>query len=99
MEERLLRAAREAIGFMPDDEGLALHRAGLVAAPAGPLLEIGTYCGKSSVYLGSPARDGGSGLCTVDHHRGSAGKQPGLEHHGARAGGAPSRAMRHLPLF
>ena len=46
MDPRLLAAARAAVGFMPDDEGLALHGAGLTAGALGPLLEIGTYCGK-----------------------------------------------------
>jgi predicted O-methyltransferase YrrM len=83
MEERLLAVARAAKGFMPDDEGLALHEAGRSAAAAGvgPLLEIGTYCGKSAVYLGAAAREHGSVLFTVDHHRGSEENQPGWEHH------------------
>jgi len=68
---------------MPEEEGLALHRAGLEAAgtATGPLLEIGTYCGKSAVYLGSAARATGSVLFTLDHHRGSEENQPGWEHH------------------
>ena len=36
-----------------------------------PLLEIGTYCGKSAVYLGAAAREAGTVCFTVDHHRGS----------------------------
>jgi predicted O-methyltransferase YrrM len=55
---------------MPDDEGLALHRAGLSVASLGPLLEIGSYCGKSALYLGAAARQAGSVLFSVDHHRG-----------------------------
>ncbi len=81
MDDRLLSAARNAVGFMPDDEGLALHEAGLAAAPLGPLLEIGTYCGKSAIYLGAAARERGSVLYTVDHHRGSEENQPGWEWH------------------
>jgi predicted O-methyltransferase YrrM len=54
---------------------------GLQAATAGPLLEIGSYCGKSAVYLGTAARDAGTVLFTVDHHRGSEENQPGWEHH------------------
>ena len=81
MDPTLLEHARAAIGFMPDDEGLALHDAGRAAAAAGPLLEIGTYCGKSAVYLGAAAREGGSVLYTVDHHRGSEENQAGWEHH------------------
>src|SRR4051794_14194722 len=71
MDARLRDAARAAEGFMPDDEGLALHAAGLDGATVGPLLEIGTYCGKSAIYLGAAARARGTICFTVDHHRGS----------------------------
>lgn len=83
MRPQALAVARAARGFMPDDEGLALHRAGLAAAKGGlgPLLEVGTYCGKSAVYLGEAARAGGSILATIDHHRGSEENQAGWEHH------------------
>ena len=68
---------------MPDDEGVALFSAGLTAARTGlgPLLEVGTYCGKSAVYLGAAAREGGTQLISVDHHRGSEENQAGWEHH------------------
>jgi predicted O-methyltransferase YrrM len=81
MDPRLLEAARAAIGFMPDDEGLALHEAGLEGAAVGPLLEVGTYCGKSAIYLGAAARARGTVCFTVDHHRGSEENQDGWEHH------------------
>jgi predicted O-methyltransferase YrrM len=45
------------------------------------VLEIGSYCGKSSVYLGCGAKDGGGALVCVDHHRGSEEHQPGEEYH------------------
>ena len=47
----------------------------------GPLLEVGTYCGKSAVYLGAAARQAGACCFTVDHHRGSEENQAGWEHH------------------
>lgn len=76
-----LRAAAEAArGFMPPDEGLALHAAALTAGP-GPLLEVGSYCGKSAIYLGAAARTLGTVLVAVDHHRGSEENQPGWEWH------------------
>ncbi len=83
MDPALVALAGATRGFMPEHEGLALHRAGLeaVATGAGPLVEIGTYCGKSAVYLGSAARAAGSVLFTVDHHRGSEENQSGWEHH------------------
>jgi hypothetical protein len=83
MAPPLLSLARSTKGFMPDDEGLALYRAGFRAASLGlgPLVEIGAYCGKSTVYLGAAARAAGSLLVSVDHHRGSEECQPGWEHH------------------
>ncbi len=81
MDARLRRAAADAIGFMPEEEGLALYAAGLQAAELGPLLEIGSYCGKSATYLGAAARDRGTVLFTIDHHRGSEEHQLGQEFH------------------
>ncbi|MFP5318117.1 MAG: class I SAM-dependent methyltransferase [Acidimicrobiia bacterium] len=76
-----MAVARRARGFLPEAEGMALHRAGMAGAAAGPLLEIGTYCGRSAVYLGTAAAQAGTVLFTVDHHRGSEELQPGWEHH------------------
>lgn len=73
-----------AKGFMPTDEGDALYDAGIAAAaavPGAPLIEIGTYCGKSSIWLGSAAESAGTVLFTIDHHRGSEENQAGWEHH------------------
>src|SRR5688572_12678933 len=84
MEETLRLAAGEAIGFMPENEGLALHEAGLRGGKLGPLLEIGSYCGKSGIYLGAAARDQGTVLYSIDHHRGSEEQQPGEEYHDPR---------------
>ncbi|HZM31478.1 MAG TPA: class I SAM-dependent methyltransferase [Acidimicrobiales bacterium] len=77
-----LRAAADAArGFMPADEGLALYEAAAAVAVDGPLLEVGSYCGKSSVYLGAAAQDRGRLLFAVDHHRGSEENQAGWEWH------------------
>lgn len=67
-------------GFLPADEATAL-RAAAASAPVGVWLEIGTYCGKSTVHLGLVAQDRGAALVTVDHHRGSEENQPGWEWH------------------
>ena len=99
MDPGLLEHARNAIGFMPDDEGLVLHDAGRAAASTGPLLEIGTYCGKSAVYLGAAARAGDTVLYTVDHHRGSEENQAGWEWHDARLVDARTGRMDTLPFF
>ena len=67
-------------GFLPETEGLALYEAAL-GAGRGLWLEIGTYCGKSTVHLGAAAREVGAALVTLDHHRGSEENQPGWEWH------------------
>src|SRR6476620_5351586 len=81
MDDALREAAEAARGFMPPDEGLALHDAAAATVPDGPFLEIGSYCGKSAVYLGAAARERGTVLFSVDHHRGSEENQPGWEFH------------------
>jgi hypothetical protein len=96
-----LAKARAAKGFMPDDEGMALHQAGKVAAATGlgPLLEVGTYCGKSAIYLGAAARTAGTVLFTVDHHRGSEENQSGWEHHDTTVVDPRTGRMDTLPVF
>jgi predicted O-methyltransferase YrrM len=99
MDPHLFEVARAAKGFMPDDEGLALHAAGVDGARLGPLLEIGTYCGKSAVYLGAAARTAGTVLFTVDHHRGSEENQAGWEHHDPEVVDPETGKMDTLPFF
>ncbi|WP_308281243.1 class I SAM-dependent methyltransferase [Pimelobacter sp. 30-1] len=81
MPSDLLDHARAAKGFMPEDEGALLHRIALERLTHGPVLEVGTYCGKSAIYLGAAARQVGGTVFTVDHHRGSEENQAGWEHH------------------
>ena len=81
MPEELLRLARDVTGFMPEDEGSLLHRLARRRLPHGPVLEIGSYCGKSAVWLGAAAREVGGTVFTVDHHRGSEENQAGWQHH------------------
>ncbi|MDO9484617.1 MAG: class I SAM-dependent methyltransferase [Actinomycetota bacterium] len=70
-----------AKGFMPTDEGLLLHQCALDRLPFGPALEIGSYCGKSAIFLGAAAQIVGGTVFTLDHHRGSEENQAGWEHH------------------
>jgi len=99
MPEELRAIARDAKGFLPEPEGLALHGVGLEAAKVGPLLEVGTYCGKSAVYLGAAARAAGTLLFTVDHHRGSEELQPGWEHHDPEVVDSRTGRIDTLPRF
>jgi predicted O-methyltransferase YrrM len=95
----LLELARAARGFMPDDEGVALHRLARERLPRGPVLEIGTYCGKSALYLGAAAREVGGVVLTVDHHRGSEENQIGWEHHDSTLVDPATGRMDTLPSF
>jgi len=81
MAGQLMRAAQAAPGFMPAAEGLALFDAAAGYSRRGPVLEVGSYCGKSTVYLAAAARVVGQLVVTVDHHRGSEEHQPGWEYH------------------
>lgn len=94
-----VEAARRARGFMPEEEGLALYQAGRAAAAAGPLLEIGSYCGKSAVYLGTAAEESGTVLFCVDHHRGSEENQPGWAHHDPEVVDVRTGRIDTLPHF
>jgi len=103
VDPALLAAARAARGFMPDDEGLALHEAALAAglgpAVGGPLFEVGAYCGKSGVYLGAAAQATGTVLFSLDHHRGSEENQAGWEHHESDLVDPAVGLMDTLPVF
>jgi predicted O-methyltransferase YrrM len=99
MPDDLLAHARAAKGFMPEDEGLLLHRVARERLPHGPVLEVGTYCGKSAIYLGAAAREVGGVVVTVDHHRGSEENQAGWEHHDASLVDPALGVMDTLPTF
>jgi predicted O-methyltransferase YrrM len=102
MEPALQAAAEAARGFMPADEGMALHEAGLEAVasvPGAPLLEVGSYCGKSTIYLGAAARAGATVLVAIDHHRGSEENQPGWQWHEPDLVDPELGVMDTLPWF
>lgn len=78
---RLFDLAEQVIGFLPADEGRALYDAAVGYLDGGVGVEIGTYCGKSTVLLGAAALAAGAVLYTVDHHHGSEEHQAGWEYH------------------
>lgn len=77
----LFELAAQVTGFMPADEGRALYDAAVTYLGDGVGVEIGTYCGKSTVMLGAAAQQTGGVLYTIDHHHGSEEHQPGWEYH------------------
>jgi len=99
MDDDLRRAAEAAPGFMPANEGLALHAAAHEAAAYGPVLEIGTYCGKSTIYLAAAVRERRQLVITVDHHRGSEEHQPGWEYHDPSLVDQHTRRIDTLPTL
>ncbi len=99
MDRELLRHAEGARGFMPSDEGLALYAAAHDVDVAGPFLEIGSYCGKSAVYLGAAAQEQDRLLFALDHHRGSEENQAGWEHHEPDLVDPEIGQMDTLPIF
>ncbi len=64
-------------GFLAEDEAQALYQYALQASKKGPVLEIGSYCGKSTIYLGLACRGNNSTVFALDHHRGSEEHQRG----------------------
>ena len=68
-------------GFLASDEAEALYNIALQQSLLGPCLEIGSYCGKSTIYLASACKKNNSLLYAVDHHRGSEEHQLGEEYH------------------
>ncbi|GHJ28806.1 hypothetical protein TPA0910_32390 [Streptomyces hygroscopicus subsp. sporocinereus] len=100
-DRTVLDAFEEAKGFMPLDEGLALYAAAAeTAAGLGlPLVEVGTYCGRSTILLADAARAAGTVAVTVDHHRGSEEQQPGWEYHDPEVVDPEIGRMDTLPTF
>ncbi|MCF8106329.1 MAG: class I SAM-dependent methyltransferase [Desulfohalobiaceae bacterium] len=68
-------------GFLAEDEGRALFELGKKQGGLGPCLEIGGYCGLSTVWLGLGIKESGGVLFSIDHHQGSEEHQPGEEYH------------------
>ncbi|MBW2219652.1 MAG: class I SAM-dependent methyltransferase [Deltaproteobacteria bacterium] len=76
-EEKLLNGVK---GFLDAREGRGVYEIGLGASSIGPCLEIGSYCGKSTIYLGTACKENNGILFSIDHHRGSEEQQPGEEY-------------------
>lgn len=86
-------------GFLDPKEGQGLYDIALEASRMGPCLEIGSYCGKSAVYLGSACRENGEILFSIDHHRGSEEQQPGEAYFDPSLFDCDTFTPNTLPLF
>ena len=102
LNSELRRHALAARGFMPEDEGDALYVAAVLAAqevPNSPFVEVGSYCGRSTVWLGGAARKSNTTLFAIDHHFGSEENQPGWEWHDTSLVDPRTGRMDTLPFF
>lgn len=86
-------------GFLDPEEGRRLYEIALEASRRGPCLEIGSYCGKSTLYLGSACRENNSVLFSIDHHRGSEEQQPGEGYFDPDTYDCRRGCMDTFPLF
>lgn len=99
MDSDQVKVAEAVKGFLPKNEAAALYDAAVAVEVDGPLLEVGSYCGKSSVYLGYAAQSIGRVLYALDHHRGSEENQAGWEHHDPELIDKQKGVMDTLPYF
>lgn len=102
IDPELRRHALAARGFMPPEEGDALHDAACSlggSVSRHPIVEIGSWCGRSTVWLGAAARQLGTVVFAVDHHRGSEENQSGWEWHDPSLVDPAAGRIDTLPFF
>lgn len=60
--------AKSVQGWLSDSQGLALYQ--MARSPvAGGVLEIGSFCGKSTSFIALGCKHSGAAFCTVDPHK------------------------------
>lgn len=97
--EHQLQIIEQIKGFLDPEEGMRLYEMARTASRLGPCLEIGSYCGKSAVYLGSGCQAENAILFSVDHHRGSEEQLPGETYFDPELFDVRSFQIDTLPLF
>lgn len=86
-------------GFLAGEEAASLYELARKAAPFGPCLEIGSYCGHSAAYLGLGCREVGGVLFSIDHHRGSDEQQPGQAYYDPELLDPETGRINTFPMF
>ena len=86
-------------GFLAEEEGLRLLNLAFDACSLGPCLEIGSYCGKSTVYLGIACKLKSRTLFTIDHHRGNEEQQPGQPYYDTELSNGKTGMLDSFPYF
>ena len=84
---------------MDPEEGECLNRIALKASKKGPIVEIGSYCGKSSIYIGEACKKNNSLLYAIDHHTGSEENQIGWEYHDKELFDSETGKINTFPEF
>ncbi len=86
-------------GFMPFHEGEALKKWASLFSKNGPILEIGTYCGKSTLFLSEGSKINNQFIYTVDHHTGSEEHQINEEYFDEEIFDPSTNKINSLPLL
>ena len=86
-------------GFLDHDEGICLYNHALSSSKKGPILEIGSYCGKSTIYLAAAAKEYNCSVYSVDHHTGSEENQVGWEYHDIELFDEETGKINSFPAF
>jgi predicted O-methyltransferase YrrM len=89
----------EVKGFLDEAEGIRLFELALEASSVGPCLEIGSFCGKATIYLGTACKIKGKTLFSIDHHRGSEEQQQGQPYFDADLFDTKSGIIDSFPYF
>ena len=86
-------------GFMPKHEGIALTKWSKKFSSIGPIMEIGSYCGKSAIYLSKGAILNDQLVYTIDHHFGSEEHQIKEEYFDSEIFDYKNHRVNTLPLL
>lgn len=86
-------------GFLEKQEAESLYKFAKKYSSLGPCLEIGSYCGKSAVYLGAAVKENNQVLYSIDHHKGSEEQQPGEEFFDPDLLDETGKGINTLPSF
>ena len=86
-------------GFLNAEEGEALYSYTKEFTRDGNALEIGSYCGKSAVYIGLAVKENNQKLYSIDHHKGSEEQQPGEEYFDPDLLNKEGNGIDTLPFF
>ena len=86
-------------GFLDKEEGKSLYEYAKLYSQKGNCLEVGSYCGKSAIYIGAAVKGSKQKLFSIDHHKGSEEQQPGEEFFDPELLDESKQSINTLPFF